>query len=248
MARGPPARHALHFARRPGRTKHGRPIWGAEFAEESCRARTRDSRATLWLGPDEYLLLGFDDSAKDSAAAALESGLADAPHALVDISHRQFGLEVTGPHAEVILNGACPLDLSSAEFPVGMCTRTVLAKAISFCGARARMPSTRGVALVQRLCHRAAPRNCSGVLRRVSARARAIMVCGTRAARARVFLRPPWPGGIRARPESRTVQSAEHEQQRPGRRRRRNGPARNTFSTGCALHTRRTHESGSAQA
>jgi sarcosine oxidase subunit gamma len=105
------------------------PIWGAEFAEESCRARTRDSRATLWLGPDEYLLLGFDDSAKDSAAAALESGLADAPHALVDISHRQFGLEVTGPHAEVILNGACPLDLSSAEFPVGMCTRTVLAKA-----------------------------------------------------------------------------------------------------------------------
>jgi sarcosine oxidase subunit gamma len=27
------------------------------------------------------------------------------------------------------LSGACPLDLDLAEFPVGMCTRTVLAKA-----------------------------------------------------------------------------------------------------------------------
>jgi sarcosine oxidase subunit gamma len=47
----------------------------------------------------------------------------------VDISHRQFALEVSGPNAATILNGACPLDLDVSEFPVGMCTRTVLAKA-----------------------------------------------------------------------------------------------------------------------
>ena len=28
-----------------------------------------------------------------------------------------------------ILSGACPLDLDLSEFPIGMCTRTVLAKA-----------------------------------------------------------------------------------------------------------------------
>jgi sarcosine oxidase subunit gamma len=36
---------------------------------------------------------------------------------------------VRGPHATAILNAACPLDLDFAEFPVGMCTRTLLAKA-----------------------------------------------------------------------------------------------------------------------
>jgi sarcosine oxidase, subunit gamma len=105
------------------------PIWGAAFAEQSCRAVVRDSRATLWLGPDEYLLLGADEELQADVAAALERGLGAIPHALVNVSHRQFALEVSGPHAATLLSGACPLDLDLGEFPVGMCTRTVLAKA-----------------------------------------------------------------------------------------------------------------------
>jgi sarcosine oxidase subunit gamma len=105
------------------------PVWGAAFSEEPCRALVQDSHATLWLGPDEYLLLGADEDAQQSAAEALERALGDIPHALVNISHRQFALEVSGPHAATILNGACPLDLDLGEFPVGMCTRTVFAKA-----------------------------------------------------------------------------------------------------------------------
>jgi sarcosine oxidase, subunit gamma len=38
-------------------------------------------------------------------------------------------LEIFGPDAATILAGACPLDLDLREFPVQMCTRTVLAKA-----------------------------------------------------------------------------------------------------------------------
>jgi sarcosine oxidase subunit gamma len=108
-------------------------VWGAGFAGEACRAVVRDTRATLWLGPDEYLLLGLhSDSAAESAASiaeALERALGDMPHALVDIGHRQFALEVSGPHAAAILSGACPLDLDLEAFPTGMCTRTALAKA-----------------------------------------------------------------------------------------------------------------------
>ena len=106
--------------------------WGTAFAEQACRAMMEGSRAALWLGPDEYLLLDFatpDIGASAPIVAALELALQDIPHALVDISHRQFALEVSGPHAAVILSGACPLDLDLAEFPVGTCTRTVLAKA-----------------------------------------------------------------------------------------------------------------------
>jgi sarcosine oxidase subunit gamma len=103
--------------------------WGVPFADAACRAFTRGTRATLWLGPDEYLLLDTDVDASDAAIAALEQAMGDTPHALVDIGHRQFGLEVRGPRAELILGAACPLDLDIAEFPVNMCTRTVLAKA-----------------------------------------------------------------------------------------------------------------------
>jgi sarcosine oxidase subunit gamma len=105
------------------------PIWGAAFAEQACRAVLQGERATLWLGPDEYLLLGADEESADCVADALERGLVDVPHALVNISHRQFALEISGPHAATVLSGACPLDLHLREFPIGMCTRTVLAKA-----------------------------------------------------------------------------------------------------------------------
>jgi sarcosine oxidase subunit gamma len=120
------------------------PVWGVAFAEQSCRAILQGARATLWLGPDEYLLLGGIDgrqvidgrrqvatpeSQAAEAAGALELALGGIPHALVDISHRQLAFEVIGPHAATILSGACPLDLDSSEFPVGMCTRTVFAKA-----------------------------------------------------------------------------------------------------------------------
>jgi sarcosine oxidase subunit gamma len=107
------------------------PAWGVGFSERACRAIRSGQRATLWLGPDEYLLidLAAQDPSVLTTGAALEEALRDTPHALVDVSHRQFALEISGPHAETILRGACPLDLHIIQFPVGMCTRTVLAKA-----------------------------------------------------------------------------------------------------------------------
>jgi sarcosine oxidase, subunit gamma len=103
-------------------------IWGVPFSEERCRAQSLGERATLWLGPDEHLLW---QASRESPLpiADLEKALATHPHSLVDVSHRQVALEIFGPHAAAILAGACPLDLDAREFPVQMCTRTVLAKA-----------------------------------------------------------------------------------------------------------------------
>ena len=113
------------------------PLWGPVFSEEACRAHAQATRATLWLGPGEYLLLDFGTGGAASVRSAsvsptfsaLDQALTGIPHALVDISHRQFALEVSGPHAATILSGACPLDLDISQFPVHMCTRTALAKA-----------------------------------------------------------------------------------------------------------------------
>jgi sarcosine oxidase, subunit gamma len=116
---------------------------GLTLSETVCRAATmaysqapadsndpEDARhgglAALWLGPDEQLLLAPKTS---DIGAALLPALRDLPHSLVDVSHRQIAFEVSGPRATLLLNAGCPLDLDLSAFPVGMCTRTVLAKA-----------------------------------------------------------------------------------------------------------------------
>jgi sarcosine oxidase, subunit gamma len=125
----PPAtRFAFHGGTAARAAAHS--VWGVAFSEEACRANAHTSRATLWMGPDEYLLLDFEAGASASTLFdALKGAMVDVSHALVDISHRQFAFEIGGPHAATILSGACPLDLDIAQFPLGMCTRTVLAKA-----------------------------------------------------------------------------------------------------------------------
>src|SRR5262245_42149047 len=102
--------------------------FGVALPTVSCRAEISGDRAALWLGPDEWLLLApAGDCA--SALAAFESALAGLPHSLVDVTHRQVALSVTGPQARELLASGCPLDLSPESYPVGMCTRTLFAKA-----------------------------------------------------------------------------------------------------------------------
>jgi sarcosine oxidase subunit gamma len=93
-----------------------------------CRAESGADQSLLWLGPDERLLLAPAEG-RASLIASLETALAAHAHSLVDVSHRQLAFELRGAIAAPLLNAQCPLDLSLAAFPVGMCTRTVFAKA-----------------------------------------------------------------------------------------------------------------------
>jgi sarcosine oxidase subunit gamma len=54
--------------------------------------------------------------------------LGSAPHSLVEVSEGQVAVIVSGADAELLLSAGCPLDLDITAFPVGACTRTVLAK------------------------------------------------------------------------------------------------------------------------
>jgi len=85
---------------------------------ETMRVVVTDDRALLWLGPDEFLLLA-------SNAVMLDAGV---NAAVVDVSHRNTALGVSGPCAAWAINAFCPLDLHLSAFPVGMCTRTVFGK------------------------------------------------------------------------------------------------------------------------
>jgi sarcosine oxidase, subunit gamma len=96
-----------------------------EISNDACESAHNELNTALWLGPDEQLLIS---PAEIDIAAALTPALKDLPHSLVNVSHRQTALQVSGPHAADLLNAGCPLDLDQSAFPVGMCTRTVLAK------------------------------------------------------------------------------------------------------------------------
>jgi sarcosine oxidase, subunit alpha len=92
-----------------------------------CRSVISRDRAALWLGPDEWLILAPESASDLSAQAVRAAG--DLPVSVVDVSHRSRTLEITGTQAAWCLNAFCALDLDLRAFPVGMCTRTVLAKA-----------------------------------------------------------------------------------------------------------------------
>ncbi|MBV8964089.1 MAG: sarcosine oxidase subunit gamma [Hyphomicrobiales bacterium] len=101
--------------------------FGVEPAMEPCRASVSGERAALWLGPDEWLLLARESEAPD-LIEKLTVALAPLSFSLVDVSHRQVGLKVSGEHAALLLSAGCPLDLDRQAFPIGMCTRTLLQK------------------------------------------------------------------------------------------------------------------------
>jgi sarcosine oxidase subunit gamma len=102
--------------------------FGVRLPTEPCRASVQGEMAALWLGPDEWLLLA-PLAKKDHAAEALATALAGVRHALVEISDRNLGTDISGPRIADVLSAGCPLDVSEQAFPVGMCTRTIFNKA-----------------------------------------------------------------------------------------------------------------------
>ena len=91
-------------------------------------AHVSGTRLAARIGPDEWLLISSDESS-DSIGREIETALSGRFYSLVDISHRNVGIEVTGERAPEALNGGVALDLSDTVFPGGCATRTLLGKA-----------------------------------------------------------------------------------------------------------------------
>ena len=121
-----PASARFVFRGREAAIEAATAAFGLALPRIACRAAEAAERAALWLGPDEWLLLAPEEEG-EAIAAAFRS--VAAPHSLVDVSHRNAALDLTGTEVCAVLNAGCPLDLHLSAFPVGMCTRTLYAKA-----------------------------------------------------------------------------------------------------------------------
>lgn len=102
--------------------------FGVSLPMEPWRSGANGTRAALWLGPDEWLLFA-DEREADAVTAQVAAAMGETPYSWVDVSHRNAGFRLSGPHVADALNAGCPLPLSLAAFPVGKCTRTLLGKA-----------------------------------------------------------------------------------------------------------------------
>jgi sarcosine oxidase, subunit gamma len=89
---------------------------------------SKDDRRALWLGPDEWLIVGSADQ-QDALAQALRDGLGGAMGAIVDASANRTVLAIGGPKAGGVLAHGVPIDLDPRSFASGRCAQTLLAKA-----------------------------------------------------------------------------------------------------------------------
>lgn len=101
---------------------------GVALPLEPWRSAANGSRAALWLGPDEWLLFA-DEREADAITVQVAAAIGETPYSWVDVSHRNAGFLLSGPHAADVLNAGCPLPLDLVSFPVGKCTRTLFGKA-----------------------------------------------------------------------------------------------------------------------
>ncbi len=83
------------------------------------RVATAGRRAILWLGPDEYLVVGPPDD--DLGDLTGES--------VVDVSANRTTIELSGRHARDVLEKGMSIDLHPRAFGPGHCAQTLLARA-----------------------------------------------------------------------------------------------------------------------
>lgn len=89
---------------------------------------TDGDRDVLWLGPDEWLVVGAPRSAS-TIVRELDAALLGVHRSVVDVSAARAVLEVQGPKVTGLLAAGCSLDLHPRSWRAGMCAQTLLARA-----------------------------------------------------------------------------------------------------------------------
>jgi sarcosine oxidase subunit gamma len=86
-------------------------------------------RAALWLGPDEWLVVGLPGTAPGTVAE-LETALEGRDHSVVDVSANRVVIELRSADRYELLATGCPIDLDPrGGWAPGRCAQTVFAHA-----------------------------------------------------------------------------------------------------------------------
>lgn len=92
-----------------------------------CTFTSGNGVEVLWMGPDEYLVLGPELS-RESSDLEAELSRESSVLAVVDVSAQRNVFRLTGAHAADVLAHGCSIDLDPAVSPPGTCVQTLLAR------------------------------------------------------------------------------------------------------------------------
>ena len=101
-------------------------VLGVTLPVTPCTAVAAGDLQILWLGPDEWLVVGppgtAGELAEDLCATLGGQGT------VCDVSAQRTTLSVTGPRAADVLAHGCAIDLDPRAAPAGTCVQTNLAR------------------------------------------------------------------------------------------------------------------------
>ncbi|MFE9445024.1 sarcosine oxidase subunit gamma [Streptomyces sp. NPDC006602] len=103
------------------------PALGVQLPVEPNTAVRAGELTVLWLGPDEWLVVGPPGGQRDVESRIREA--AGGEHvSVIDVSAQRTTLLVTGSRARDLLAHGCALDLHPRSFGAGRCAQTTLGR------------------------------------------------------------------------------------------------------------------------
>ena len=100
---------------------------GLAIPTEPNTWRRSGDRETLWLGPDEWLLVAAPGSTP-ALVEELERALDGLHHSVVEVSADRAVIELSGEERRELLSRGCGLDLHPRSWRDGRCAQTLLAR------------------------------------------------------------------------------------------------------------------------
>ncbi|GAA3837714.1 sarcosine oxidase subunit gamma [Streptomyces coacervatus] len=100
---------------------------GLQLPLEPNTAIRAGELTALWLGPDEWLVVGPPGSERD-LETRIRAAVGEEPVSVTDVSAQRTTLLVSGARALDLLAHGCPLDLHPRAFGAGRCAQTTLAR------------------------------------------------------------------------------------------------------------------------
>jgi sarcosine oxidase subunit gamma len=99
---------------------------GVELPTVACTAVRSERRQVLWLGPDEWLVLG--EPGDVTLERDLRTALGADAGGVTDVCAQRTTLTLSGPAALEVLARGCSIDLHRQVAPAGTCVQTLLAR------------------------------------------------------------------------------------------------------------------------
>jgi sarcosine oxidase subunit gamma len=106
------------------RLREGNALLGVDLPAP-CTYTSGNGVDILWMGPDEYLILGPELS-RESSDLEAELSRESSVLAVVDVSAQRVTVQLSGEHARDVLAHGCSIDLEVS--PPGTCVQTLFAR------------------------------------------------------------------------------------------------------------------------